>query len=65
MKPWRTRWLIIAAVVVAALVTAAVVGARGHHKPPRCKSGISSIRIVGDHTVRGPVVWFPKGCKHG
>jgi len=62
------RWHLLAVpavLVVAVLVTAAVVGARGHHKRPQCKSGISSIRVVGDHTVRGPVVWFPKGCKHG
>ena len=61
------RWYLLAVpavLVVAVLVTAAVVGARGHHKPPRCKSAISTIRVVGDHTEHGPVVWFPKGCRH-
>lgn len=34
-------------------------------KAPKCTSAISSISISGNHTVRGPVVWFPKGCSHG
>jgi hypothetical protein len=62
------RWLLLLVCMVAlaaVLFGFGMVGGRGHHdKRPLCTSAISSIRVVGNRTLRGPTVWFPKGCRH-
>lgn len=30
---------------------------------PSCTSTIVGIRVVGDHTGHGPIVYAPEGCK--
>jgi nitric oxide reductase large subunit len=35
-----------------------------HDSRPVCTSAISSIRVVGNRTVRSGVVYYPKGCRH-
>lgn len=56
--------LLKAALLGLTLFAFACVGGRHTPKLTRCTSGISSIRVDGNRTVRGPVVWFPKGCTH-
>ncbi|HTK76733.1 MAG TPA: hypothetical protein VL371_15805 [Gemmataceae bacterium] len=61
------RWLLLLVSMVAlaaVLFGFGMVGGRQRHQRPICTSGMSTIRVVGNHTERGPTVWFPKGCRH-
>jgi hypothetical protein len=58
------RMLSIALGLALLVFVLGLIGGRRHDDRPKCTSAISSIRIVGNQTVRSGVVWYPKGCKH-
>lgn len=61
------RVIYLSSMIVAGVLLAGLILLVEHpsSKAPKCTSAISSISISGNRTVRGPVVWFPKGCRHG
>jgi len=56
----------IAIAITLGCAAAIAIFAYGKDNPPQCKSASSSIRLAPDgrSTIRGPVVWYPEGCKH-